>query len=363
MSTYVPPYQRAPAVHTRGFPYSTRDCGEALPEFIRGRMGGKVEHPVAAAMLDCSMTLMGLARHYAQADAGEPDHVVLNRALGASDFGNHLVTSVYANATHTFAEAASGFRRICLPLRVRDFKPQRFGSLSLADFGLVPEFAEFQTVSTAAGSVIDEDSIATQGANFLISRQAIINDDAGSIAAMTRAIGTQAALAVASEVASKLSDTGNLDDGAALCNDTALNRYNTSGTAPSVADTDAALKLLWTQPTPAGSISGCAPRYLVAPPALHATAQTLVTAIFGDPPGAIGRPVDLIILPHLPSDAEWYWLADPQISPVLGLATLGESPLLVERVPLPPNRDGIALKARLDFRVLRLSRIGVVKVY
>lgn len=356
---------RSPAVHTRGFPYSARDCGEAMPDYFRGRMGGKVEHPVAEAMLDANMSLMRLARHYAQADVSEPDHSVLNRALGVSDFGNDLVTSIYRNSTHVFNESASGFRRILLPLRVPDFKAQRFSTLTIADFETVSEFSEFKAVSIAAGTVLDEDGIATQGANFIVSRQAIINDDAGSIVAMSRAIGTQSALAVASEVAAKLSDTSNLDDGVPLfsATSTIANLYNASAAAPSVTTYDAGNTLLWRQPTPAGSIAGQSARYLVVPPELYGTANVLANALFAMPAGSIDRPLDVVCLPHLSSATAWYLLASPDMAPVLGLATFGDSPLLIERVQLPVNRDGVAMKARVDFRVLRLGRVGAIKVY
>ena len=364
---YQPPFttHRARDYRSGAFPFSTRDIGEALPDYFRGRVGGKVEHPVAEAMLDSSMSLMRVARHYVQADMSEPDHSVLNRALGASDFGHDLVTSVFATATHAFNEVASGWRRILAPLRLPDFKPARIGSLSLSDFDVVPEHGEYQAFNLAAGTILDEDSIDTKGRSLVISRHVFVNDDAGSIVTMSRAIGVQAALAVESEVASKLSDTGNLDDGAPLFSATTgiENLYNASGAAPSVTEFDTANTKLWRQPTPAGSIAGLSARYLVCPPELYGLSNVLANSLFAMPAGSIDRPLDVICLPHLSSATEWYLLASPDVAPVLGLATLGDSPLLVERAKLPPNRDGIGIKARIDFRVLRMSRVGAVKVY
>lgn len=347
----------------RAFPYSTRDIREALPSYLIWRSGLKgPHHSVAEAMLDSDMTLMGLARHYVQAGPDEFAPTVLARALMATDFGSDIVGAMRTVALSKFDALASGYSALLQPIFVPDFKPQRVPFMSISDFNLLPEFSEFKALKFES-DVLDENAIETRGGSFLISRQALLNDDAAQITAMAFALGSSAAQDVAKRVAEVLEITTNCDDGAAFFNTTAANLYNTAAaTSPiiTVSTYSAAANLLWRQPTPAGAVVANGPRYLVVPPEAERDAHLTLMALLGPSP----RAVEVVVLPHLTANTQWYLLADPKVSPTLGLVTLSSSRgLTIERVPTPDNRDGIAFKARNDYRVVRLSRLGALKAY
>lgn len=246
-------------------------------------------------------------------------------------------------------------------IRVPDFKPQRIPSLYAADFRDQPEHAQWPHVQIDAGRVLEgQAAVQTKGANVIISRQALLSDSAGQIGAVAASYGNVAALTIASAIAAALSATAVLDDGVALFA-TSTDNLVTAGGAPSVTTLSTGATKLWRQVTPVGTLAAVAPAYLVIPPELLADASTALLDMFGDINSARGN-IDLVVLPHLTSAVEWYLLGRPASAPVLAMLTLdGESPLTIERLPSPLGIDGIALRARLDFRILRLSRLGAFK--
>lgn len=99
------------------------------------------------------------------------------------------------------------------------------------------------------------------------------------------------------------------------------------------------------------------------------TARAVAVTLF-DPAGTPGnvpqRYFDVIVVPHLASASAWYLMGDPATSPTLGLLHLGATPdartLRIERIPAPMSTDGIGVAVRNEFKISRMSRIGIVKV-
>ena len=340
-------------------PFAQRDIRDALPEFLAARAGfGKPEHPAAEEMLGRRMALHQIAANYLTGTRGMPPSEIISRALTSSDFGNDVATAFQRVAVASFDAAVSGYEKLVRRIAVPDFKPARVPTLSVGDFEERPEHSEWTHTAVRAGSVLEEAGVITQGELVTISRQSLVNDDAGQIAAVARQYGNAASLSVAKAIADVLADTGNLDDASPLFHADHSNLL-TGGAAPAVSSIDAAMASLYRQPTPAGGISGASPAYLVVPPELAATGYVTMLAIFGD---AV-RPdrVETVVLPHLSSTSEWYLMSSPAQAPVLGMLTLGlGSPLLIERQTETVS-DAVGMKARIDFRIVRLSRTGAVK--
>ena len=350
--------------NNRALPFAQRDISDALPELLIARAGGGApQDPVAAELLERDVTLADIAAHYVGSVRGEAPASIITRAIGSADFGESLVTAFSRVAITAFDAAVSGYDRLTVKIPVPDFKPVRLPHLSGADFVEQPEHSEWRYSAPSTGVVLEAQSaVLTQGTTAIVTREALLSDSAGQIAATAAEYGNTAALSIASAIASALSSTANLDDGEPLFSATAsIANLITAGGAPSVTTLSAGATKLWRQPRAIGSVAGIAPAFLVIPPELIDAASTALIQTFGDINSAKGN-VDLVVLPHLVSTREWYLLGRPASAPVLGMLTLGSgSPLLVERVALPGGVDGIALRARLDFRIVRLSRLGAFK--
>jgi hypothetical protein len=346
----------------RTLPFPTRVIADALPDVLAARAGlYQPTDPVALEILDRNVSMIDIGAHFVGATRDEPPASIANRMMGSADWGEAQTTALGRVMYASFDATVSGYTDILRTIQVPDFKPQRVPTLHAADFLDQPEFSEWPYVAPVAGQVLDSDeAVQTKGALLVFSRQALLSDSGGQIAMQASAIGNQAALAVAAAVAASLSGTDNLDDAALLFNAAAGNYVSTGG-PPTITTLAEGLAKLWRQPTPALSIAGVAAAFIVVPPELQAIAAAAVLALYGDMNSARGH-LDIVTLPHLASTTEWYLLGRPLTSPVLGMLTLqGDSPLMLERVKTPMGIDGMAMRARLDFRIVRLSRIGGLK--
>lgn len=377
MSTYVPPYQRAPAAPSGFMPFSCRDVEGALGDFFRMQTGARVANPdpIATQMLEEGVGLAKLARHwlaaYIPADdlRGASNADVITRALSTSDFQNAITSGWHQTVRATFNEQISGYRAILRELPVKDFNTQRvpdYGGMS--DLKAMPEGAEYKNASLSATTVLESVSLTTYGLQFTVSRQALINDEIGEISAAVRQLANIAALHLAAAVASTLEDSTTLSDGSAYFATAKGNlvQYASGGGAPSVSTMDAAGTKLWRRSV-GDHVAGVAPRFVIVPPELAHTAQVLVSAIW-DPAGTAGTvPVgrcDRIVLPHLVNTTHWYLAGDPAFAPALALLRLAGSSDLVqlEQVKAPLHRDGLTYRIRTDYKVARISRVGIVKI-
>lgn len=360
--------KNAPAYDLRAdtLPYSTRDIAEALPEFLMARAGHYTpENPIAADMLLANCNLHHLARNYVTGWKGEPPHLTTVRAMGSSDLGIDLVKAWAVVALTRFDESTAGVRRIMDPVPVPKFTPARIPSLSMSDFAAVPEFSDFPMPKVQVSDPLEAAAaVTTQGASLVFSRQAQVNGELGLFTRLVQGLANQAALALAKSVALAIEDTSSLDDGTPMYSTTAtIANLATTGQSVNLTALDEAIAKLYRQPTPAGSIAGVSPAFVVVPPELAATAYVSVLAAFGDSTDLRPDRVSVVVLPHLTSTTAWWLMGDPVTAPVLGLLTLegARSMLTIEQAAAPQGIDGLCLKARLDYRVVRMQRTGIFK--
>ena len=378
MPTYSRPAEQYRQNPAHGFyPFSTRDLDEAMPAIFASLIGlTRADNPIAADLLVTGFSFDRIARHRL---AGLlPDDEVRNaplqtlvaRALGVQDFAlsNAIVSGLAAPAIAAFDLAASGITRAMRKIPRINYLPTTIGNISASDVEKRPEHASWESATINAAGIIEAVSVETWGSMVEIRRQALINADFTEMAMVFSLMGGSAGKAISSEFARVLEDTANLADGRAFFNSTDGNVLTSSG-PPSMTTFDNASTKLARQVTAAGSIAACTPRFLIVPPEFTGTARTMAAAIF-DPSGSPGTlpqaGLDVIVCPHLASPTTWFLMADPAAAPTIGLLHFGASPdqrtLMVERTPSPPERDGIMVAIRNEFRVTRLSRVGIIKV-
>lgn len=355
-------------------PYSCRDVQEGLGDYFRLQTGARVEnpHPAAEHMAAEGVGMDRLARHWLapHIDAdylrAAPKSEVITRALGVADFVTALTSGWHQVVRSTFDEAISGYRSILRDWPVRDFKPQYIPAFNgISDLKALSELSQYQYGSLSASTVLEDVSVSTRGLAFVVSREALINDQAQEISAMMAQLGNIAALSLAQAVATALQGTDTLDDGAAFFAEATSNYVTTAagGAAPSITTLDLAGSKLWRMPL-GDHVAGLAPRFLVCPPEIAHTSRVLVASVW-DPQGSAGTVpdgrVDVAVLPHLTDTSDWFLFADPARAPTLALLRLSGSSSLVnlEQAPRPQNRDGLAFKLSTDFAVARVARHAV----
>ncbi|MGE3771487.1 MAG: hypothetical protein AB7I32_01070 [Gammaproteobacteria bacterium] len=370
---------RAAPLRTAGeyIPFSTRDLDAAMPDIFSALIGlNRAENLIAADLMTTGVKFDRIVRHRLagllpdEEVRSAPVQALMSRALGVQDFAlaNAIVSGLAEPATAAFDLAVSGILRTMRRIPRPNFLPTSISNISTGDVAKRPEFAEWAPAEVAATGVVETVGVETWGHMVQITREALLNSAFTEMAMVFASMGNSAGKAISAEFARVLEDTTTLADGRAFFNSTDDNVLTSSG-APSVSTFDAACTKLARQVTAAGSIAGCTPRYLICPPEYTGTAKVLAAAIY-DPSGSPGTlpqaGLDIVVVPHLSSSSTWYLMADPIAAPTIGLLTLGASPesrtFSMERRPTPPDRDGIMVAVRNEFRVTRLSRVGIVKV-
>ncbi|MBX9607382.1 MAG: hypothetical protein K2Y51_14240 [Gammaproteobacteria bacterium] len=308
-------------------------------------------NPVALEMFSRGWTLDRIA-HRVTGMPYDPTTraLVLMRAIGTTDLGNDIVSGFAAVAYKSADVGLEVWRKILRLIPAKNFRPQAIPHLTVSDLKKMPEHAPWPTGALARG-VLESLPLESHGLRLLFTREAIINDEVEQAAYAFDDLGAGAAKAVAAQVAATLEDTSTLGDGRAYF--TVADGNLLSGAPLSQTGLELAVTALWQQPTPAGSIAANALRFLVVPPALQIEAQRLVREVWGD-----GRDVEVVVIPHLTSDTTWYALSHVG---ALSLLTLGPRVMTVERAPTPVEQDGLSMSVRAVFRVVRTSRIGLVK--
>lgn len=347
------------------FPHSTRDINEALAETLLARIGvGDTLSVCAWDLMDRNMSFQRLAAHYCGAKITDAMPMMVERALGTTDFGTDVVTALSAVAFASYDAAATNTLRLLRTILVPNFQAVRIGALGVSDLQLMPEHAEWPQGLLSVRGSLEAVAIETHALQLRITRQALINDEQQLLALTMQSLGNAAALTLSARLAAALENGDTLADGRTFFNTTDANILN-GASLLGVVSHAAATTRLWRQATSSGSIVGIGPRFLVVPPELEADARALIVALYGSSSAAAGR-LDIVICPHLSATSTWYYVADPAFAPTLALLTLGplpsSRPLLIERAVPTIAIDGLALNVMLDARIARMSRVGIVKV-
>lgn len=326
-----------------------------------------------------------------------PAHDVIGEALimrnvgvgqTASNFTDILENIATKAAGVGYEEAEESWRVWCRTGSVPDFKQAKRVNLSaFSNLDLIPDGANYQVGEFSdVGEPIQANEYAK---NFVISRQALINDDTDSFSRIPQAMGRAAARKVGDVVYEDiLKGTGGVgptltQDSTALFDVSTHGNYVTSGAAPSIDTIDAGFTAMATQTDPSGNATlNLVPRYIVHPVALSTTVFTILNSTAA-PEGGRAAPNlstddtrgpaatnrfsgSMVSVAEARLDNSsfkgatgWYLAASTTQSDTIEVAFLqgAESPVIRQEEQI--SRSGVTYLVRLDFGVAALDFRGL----
>lgn len=306
-----------------------------------------------------TMTEMGreMLRLRGVSTVGMAPATVITRALHTtSDFSVLLGDTVGRTLRQAYNAAPAGVRNLGRQTTVRDFRAKQRIMLGEAPtLEKVNEAGEFTsgTMAEAAESYRAD----TFGRIIGITRQALVNDDLGAFADLSRRFGLAAAEFEAQFLVSLLtSGSGNgptMSDGKALFH---ADHGNKAGTGAALGETplSAARLAMRTQKGLGGQPIDVTPKFLLVPAALETAAEKLLASIAAAKTSDVNPfagQLTLVVDPRLDavSATRWYVTADPATVDGLEYCYLEGAP-----GPQIESRngfevDGVQIKVRLDF--------------
>lgn len=288
--------------------------------------------------------------------AHETDVAVMGRGMATSDFSQALADGFQSVTIATYGAQAEHLAFV-VPQRVDNFKPVGIPSME-ADVDLSPltEDASIQAFSALLSGGAREARLTTYARVINISREAIVNNQVADIGRLLGSIGGSAARLEARMVAAAMEANPVLDDDDVVF---AAKYSNVLGSVEEPAELSPsnlglAMGLLRTQPTASGQRADLRAKHLVVEPALEFAARVLARES--------GLDVVVSVLANLPT-GRWYLLADPELSPTVGVLRLRDAkdPLRIVRQRRPIGVDGASVSATADLGACMLRRVGIVR--
>lgn len=297
-----------------------------------------------------------------------------HRSSGSATTSDFAV--LYENVMHKlllggYATAPDVWRGFCKVETVQDFRPAnryRVGSFGTMD--VVPEGAEYTNKAIPDGQ---KTTIRTQTKGNIIglTREAIINDDMSANADLATRFGRGFGLTIESEVFDLLTANSGLGptqgDSQPFFHANRAN-VNATGSAITVAGLDADRVVLASQQDiSSNEYLNLQPSILLVPIGLGAQARRLNAADYDNDGSKLLQPnivkglfKQVIDSPRI-TGTRRYMFTDPAVSAAIVVAFLegfGESPTLEQQDGW--RRDGVELKARLDFMAQMFDPKGAV---
>lgn len=299
----------------------------------------------------CRMTL-------GTAPSGDND--LIRAAYSSANVPSILADVASKEALAQYNAAPSAWRQVCRRVPVKDFKTHHMVRLLLS--GALEQVAPTGELKHASAS--DEDftvAALTYGKIFGISRQDVINDDAGAFMDMSRILGRKGAQIVNKLFAQTLLGNANnffhADNG---------NFLTGSDTALSVNALIAALANLRNRKDADGENLDIAGAVLVVPPSLEATGRAILKSVelqryvsSSRDNAPMGNPVEniltLVVEPRLEnsnytghSALAWYVFSAPSDGAVVMAFLNGQENPTVEQEDQPFNTLGVQFRAFID---------------
>ncbi|WP_395698731.1 prohead protease/major capsid protein fusion protein [Methylocella sp.] len=326
-----------------------RAMGEALYARIN-----PAHVPSAPARQFTGMSLPDLARDSLR-QRGAPTTglsaaTIVERALNTtSDFPLLLGDTVGRTLRQVYTAAVPGIDQAAAQRTAKDFRAQhRLMFSALQTLELVNESGEF----TSGGMMEAQESyrLQTWGRIIGLTRQAMVNDDLGAFAGVTRQMGQSAARLKASMLAGLLASNPDMSDGKTLFH------ADHGNVTPALNledpyNIDVARRLMRRQTGLDGKPIAVTPKYLIVAPELETQAEQILASLtprqVADVNPFSGK-LTLIVDPYL-TGLQWYLAADPAQIDGLEYAYLegAEGPQVETQVGF--DVDGVRFRVRLDF--------------
>lgn len=280
-----------------------------------------------------------------------------------SDFPYLLANTAAKLLRASYANAPTTWQQWAPTMSVSDFKQHSIVSLSaFSDLATKAEGAEYTqgTMSEYRETI----QASTKGRYIGLTREMVVNDDLGAFTRLASALGWAAANSVDKAVYAYVEANGNLSDGGALFNSTAVSTTgghanlasaNAAVTVSSIAIGEAAMAA---QKDPSlSTVLGLRPRFLVVPYGKKQIAWEVLnspTDVASSNSAkrnyAASLGLELVAAPNLTGTTAWYLFADKN-TPCIEVAFLDgqQTPYIEEDVEF--MTDEMRMKVRLDFGV------------
>lgn len=281
-----------------------------------------------------------------------------------SDFKTLLSNVVNKRLRDTYKATPQTWRPFCRQSNAPDFRKRLSVALEgLPDLRLIKEGGEYEFAKLGESGV--EWSIATYGRKIGISRQMLINDDLNAFSRVPQLFGRALSELESDLVWSIITGNAVMADGKTLFH--ADHGNLASGGAPSEAEMEEAELLMGEQLDAAKKAMNLRPRFMAVSPKHKVAAQKLLTAITASTTGDVNvyaNAVDLIVEQRIKpaaGAAPWFLIASPDQWDTIEYGYLdGEEGLFTETIE-DKDRDGITIKARVDFGAKAIDHRGFVK--
>lgn len=328
--------------------FRARAMGEAL--YTRANPG---HAPSDAARPYMGLTISELARDCLRtrghSTAGLAADGVITRALqSTSDFPLLLSDSVGRTLREAYGAASAGVKRLGRQTTAKDFRAKHRIQFSAAPtLEPVNEHGEFKAGAMAEAQ--ESYSISTFGRIIGMTRQALVNDDLGAFADLSRRLGTAAAQFEAAFLVKLLLSNPAMADGKALFHGDHGN-LAPAGTKITQDALSAARLAMRRQAGLQGELISVTPKYLLVGADRETEAEKAITAVqatkIGE--GNAFTFLSVVVDPRI-TDGSWHVAADPAEIDGLEYAYLeGEAgPQLTSELGF--TVDGMRIRVRLDF--------------
>ena len=335
------------------------DLHESAVNALAMRAGCKIDDASQMTRDLSKMSMRDIGKLFA-------DGKVKRRGFGGttSDFPSLLSNVASKIATVSMQELSADWRKFCRVISVPDFKPTSLiGVSAFSGLTAIPEAGEY-----SQGRIVDTAEsvrVATYGANFGLTRQAMINDDLAEFGMLGRKFALAAHRKVAEIVFGLLTSNPTLvADNTAVFHSTHDNLTTGTG-APSVTTIGALSNKMRLQKDYGGTAYlNIKPAFLVCPIGLEMTAKTVISSGYY-PLGAgtgetspfavspLTNTLEVISDPALDANSitAWYLASNPMSQDTLIVAFLdsaGQDGITVEEFKPDEKTDTTWFKVRLE---------------
>lgn len=278
---------------------------------------------------------------------------VIERALhSTSDFPIILGDTIGRTLREAYGAAPAGVRRLGRQTTAQDFRAKHRVQLSAAPtLEKVNEHGEFR--SGSLGEAKESYKIDTFGRIIGITRQALVNDDLGAFADLSRRLG-QAAAAFEADFLVALLTSGSgggptMSDAKALFHADHGNKAS-SGAAIAEATLSAGRLAMRKQMGLGGELIAVTPRYLLVSPDKETEAEKAISQVQATKTSDSNpfTALAVVVEPRLTGN-RWYIVADPAEIDGLEFAYLEGEPGPQIETKAGFDVDGVQVKVRLDF--------------
>lgn len=279
---------------------------------------------------------------------------IVTRALHTTgDFANILGDTVNRTLRSAYQQPASGIRMLAQQTTAPDFRTKYRVQFSEAPtLQKVSEHGEFTSGTMADGK--ESYAVDTYGRIIGFTRRAMVNDDLGAFADLSRRMAIAAMAFEAQHLVDLLEQNSGsgptMNDGTALFHADHGNLAS-SGAAPGESTISAGRLAMRKQVGLTGELISVTPKYLVVPSDLETTAEKQLTAIQAvtvDEANPFAK-LQLVVEPRLTSTTRWYIASSPAEIDGLEYAYLEgmSGPQITTKDGFAV--DGVQIKVSLDY--------------